>query len=606
MHIIWTTIPETAVSASWLILAVLILRQLLKKAPKWITCLLWSLVALRLILPFQVETAFGLAPRTDQITAFLSSSPASEGSGPEAPSDELLPSAALESPLPAPPQEDVDLLTVSGSYNRIPVILWAAGASAMLLYMLLSYMRLKYRLKTATLLKGKIKQSEYVNSPFILGLLKPWIYIPYHMDQETLEHVLMHEEAHLRHRDHWLKVLAFLLLSVYWFHPLVWIAYILFCRDTELACDEYVISDMEPEERKRYARALVDCHCSRRFYFACPVGFGETNIRERIRRILSYRQPALGILLLCVILCAVTAACLLTSPARSGSSPDTELSAESESSAGLQLPMVPVPEAGSPSPARIPESGNSASGSENGTESGASSAASGNTAVDGGAICGISPDDVFSIRALWGWTGETLAFSRLDSNTAFLDLLTLCGQLDGSGASGNSSAPNSRIGYQYALKLYASDGSELLSVTPYKDGFAADGAFYPCDDPNGPPLQLWLYMDNLFHPADSASSDITVTQEYLQEVHEKITKAMINGEFESVHTAALMEDSVEVRMSEDSFNDRTLLRELDPSGRAVRIVTGAPIPELQRSSEPAAAAARSEFEGVPEPARSIK
>ena len=198
---------------------------------------------------------------------------------------------------------------------------WLAGAAALLLYSAISYWRLRRRVREAVILRDNIYQSENAGSPFVLGIIQPKIYLPYSVDSGALAYVIAHEQAHIRRGDHWWKPLGFLLLTVHWFNPLLWLSYILLCRDIELACDERVIREMGNEQRADYTHALVSCSVSRRSIAACPLAFGEVGIKERAKSVMNYKKPAFWIVLASVVVCVVAAVCFLTDPKTERSSP---------------------------------------------------------------------------------------------------------------------------------------------------------------------------------------------------------------------------------------------------------------------------------------------
>lgn len=301
-----------SISASWLILAVLILRLVLKKAPKWVNVLLWGIVAVRLICPFSIESALSLVPSAETIPMNI----------------EMDTTPAIDSGINA--INSVINPVISGSFTPHPAasanplqiwiplasVLWIAGMAVMLLYTAISCCRLRRKVDTAVLYKGNIFQSENVSSPFVLGIIKPRIYLPFKLDGQDLEHVVAHEQAHIRRKDHWWKPLGFLLLTIHWFNPLMWLAYVLLCRDIELACDEKVIKELGNEQRADYTQALVACSVSRRMIAACPLAFGEVGIKERVKSVMNYKKPAFWVTVLSVIACVVVAVCFLTNPMR--------------------------------------------------------------------------------------------------------------------------------------------------------------------------------------------------------------------------------------------------------------------------------------------------
>lgn len=310
MSQLFLKIVNMSISAGWLVLAVLLLRALLKKAPKWISVLLWGIVALRLLCPFSIESALSLVPSAQTIPAHI---------GMDA-------TPAIDSGISAinravnPMLGRINTPAAGDSANPLQITLaiaagvWVLGVAAMVLYTAVSYLRLRRKVHTAVLYRDNIFQSENVSSPFVLGVLRPKIYLPFHLAGQELEHVIAHEQAHLRRKDHWWKPLGFLLLAVHWFNPLMWLAYVLLCRDIELACDERVITALDNEQRANYTQALVACSVSRRRIAACPLAFGEVGVKERVRTIMNYKKPAFWIILISVIACAVLAVCFLTDP----------------------------------------------------------------------------------------------------------------------------------------------------------------------------------------------------------------------------------------------------------------------------------------------------
>lgn len=308
---IFLKILNMSISASWLILAVMVLRIVLKKAPKWANVLLWGIVAFRLLCPFSIESAMSLIPSAETVSPEIMMDPEPTiHTGVPVINDVVNP-VISESFAPAP-GASVNPLQV-----WIPVLagIWVAGIVVLLGYTVVSYLLLCRKVGTAVLLKDNIYQSENVGSPFVLGIVRPKIYLPFQMAEQDLAHVIAHERAHIRRRDHWWKPFGFLLLTIYWFNPLMWLAYVLLCRDIELACDEKVIRELDNEQRSYYTQALLTCSVSRRIIAACPLAFGEVGIRERVMSVMNYKKPALRVVVLAVIVCAVVAVCFLTNPA---------------------------------------------------------------------------------------------------------------------------------------------------------------------------------------------------------------------------------------------------------------------------------------------------
>ena len=310
MDDIFLKLVNLSISASWLILAVLVLRVVLKKAPKWVMPLLWGVVALRLVCLFSIESALSLIPSAETIPSEIVTETREpvlyEQATLDIVTNPTLPSAA-EVPVGVSRQQaQVDF--------NIYSVLWLAGMAALLVHALVSAGKLKRKLATAILLRDNIYESEFVDSPFVFGVVKPNIYLPMHMDEGTAAYVIAHECAHLARRDHWWKVLGYLVLALHWFNPLVWVAYILFCRDIELACDEKVVKGLDGAARADYSQALLSCAAPKRAVAACPLAFGEGNIKTRVKSALHYKKPAFWVAAAAVLAVVIVAVCFLTNP----------------------------------------------------------------------------------------------------------------------------------------------------------------------------------------------------------------------------------------------------------------------------------------------------
>ena len=310
MSEVFLKVVNLSISAGWLVLAVLVLRLLLKKAPRWISVLLWGLVAVRLICPFSFESGLSLvpSPQTIPLNIGMDTTPEIQ-SGVEIINSSINPIIAHTN-TPHPGDSVNPLQITIAIYANI----WVLGLAGMLIYMAVSYWRLRRRLRGAVRSWDNIFRSEQVPSPFVLGIVKPRIYLPAGLAVESEGHVIAHERAHIRRKDHWWKPLGFLLLSVYWFNPLMWVAYILLCRDIELACDEKVIAQLGKEARADYSQALLDCSVHRRRIVACPLAFGEVGVKKRVKSILHYRKPTFWVLVIALTACVITAVCFLTDP----------------------------------------------------------------------------------------------------------------------------------------------------------------------------------------------------------------------------------------------------------------------------------------------------
>ena len=310
MNELFLKIINMSISASWLVLAVLILRFVLKKAPKWINVLLWGIVAIRLICPFSFESTLSLIPSAETIPLNIGmDTTPTINSGISAINNAVNPIISQSNTPMA--GASVNLLQITiGIYEYI----WIFGMIALALYTAISYWRLCRKVDTAVRYKDNIFQSENVSFPFVLGIIKPRIYLPFKMNGQYLEHVVAHEQAHICRKDHWWKPLGFLLLMIHWFNPLMWLAYVLLCRDIELACDEKVIKELGNEQRGDYTQALVACSVNRRMIAACPLTFGEVGVKERVKSVMNYKKPALWVIIIAVIVCVGVAVCFLTNP----------------------------------------------------------------------------------------------------------------------------------------------------------------------------------------------------------------------------------------------------------------------------------------------------
>ena len=306
MTALFVKLLNMSIAASWLVLAVLLIRLLLKKAPKWIACLLWGLVALRLIVPFYMESGISLIPSGEVIPRDIvtSETPAIHSGIP-------IVNSTVNSAMTQQVMENGNYLD---SVLSVLAIVWAVGVIAMLLYGTISGLRLRWKVRASLLLRDNIYLCDDVASPFVFGFFMPKIYIPSDIEEEQLPYILAHENAHIRRRDHWWKPISFALLAVYWFNPLLWVAHILLCRDIERACDEKVIADMDNAQKKGYSQALVVCSVHRRMIMACPVAFGEVGVKTRVKGVFGYKKPALWLIVGSVTVCALTAVCFLTNP----------------------------------------------------------------------------------------------------------------------------------------------------------------------------------------------------------------------------------------------------------------------------------------------------
>lgn len=310
MNVVFLKVLNMSIAASWLILAVILLRFVLKKAPKWIDVALWGIVALRLAVPFSFESTLSLIPSAETFNPYniQYETPAINSGIPAV--NNAVNSVLGETFAPNP----VDSINPLYVWTSVVSVIWLIGIAAMLLYALISYVRVWRSMAERVPYERGIFLCDHVKSPFILGLVRPKIYLPSDMETAAIEPVIAHERAHLTRLDHWWKPLGFLILTVHWFNPLCWITYILLCRDIELACDEKVIRQMDLDGKKQYSTALLACSSGRRLVTICPLAFGEVGIKERVKNVLNYKKPAFWFIAMAVIACVVVTVCFATNP----------------------------------------------------------------------------------------------------------------------------------------------------------------------------------------------------------------------------------------------------------------------------------------------------
>lgn len=311
---IFLQIANISITAGWLVMIVLVARLILKKAPKWVNVVLWGIVGIRLAFPFSIESIFSLVPSATTIHPNIMTDPMPQiESG--IPVINTTINTFIGQTLAPSPEESVNPLQI-----LIPVLsyIWVAGVLILVSYAVFSYIRLRIRVKGSTPYQKNAYLTEKISSPFALGIINPKIYIPVHMDAKDIPYVIAHENAHICRRDHWWKPIGFILLSLHWFNPAIWIAYVLFCKDIELACDEKVVKDFAPEQRADYSQALLNCSVNQSTITACPLAFGEGNVKKRVKTVLNYKKPAFWIVAVAIIACAIISVCFLTDPVEYG------------------------------------------------------------------------------------------------------------------------------------------------------------------------------------------------------------------------------------------------------------------------------------------------
>lgn len=310
MEFLFLKLVNLSITAGWLILAIIAVRLVFRKIPKALTVCLWGLAGIRLALPFSFESVFSLIPSTETLPRNVITGPSFDiNSGISAVDNrvnEYLGDRYFEGvTVPA-----------NNGYTTLNILsfVWIIGVIAMLIYMLISYLKIAKNTRESYNLKENIYICDRISAPFVLGVFSPKIFIPSSINENDMMYVTAHEKAHIVRRDHWWKPSGFLILSVYWFNPLIWLGYILLCRDIELACDEKVIKESGEDIKKEYSTALINCSVSERYVTACPLAFGETGVKTRIKAVLNYKKPAFWIVVTAVVLSIAIAVCFLTDP----------------------------------------------------------------------------------------------------------------------------------------------------------------------------------------------------------------------------------------------------------------------------------------------------
>lgn len=477
---IFLKLCNMSIAAGWLILTVILLRVLLKRAPRWIHCLLWGIVAVRLICPFSIESVYSLIPSAETIQSntiidgeFYKNVPVID-SRISIINDTVNP--VLQEAFDYEEEESAAPMQI---YTYLGDIVWSCGLLLLSVYALIGQFRMRHMLKEAVCYRDNIYFCDAVASPFLLGFIRPRIYLPSGMDEAEMSCVVLHEQAHLKRKDHWWKLLGYLLLSVYWFHPLCWAAYIIFCRDIEFACDEKVIKDMTLSEKKEYSRALLSCSCFGRVIMAYPLAFGEVGVKKRIKSVLHYRKSPVWIVTSAVAACMIVAVCFLTNPQTGkGIIEITGMIGNDEHFTGMI--------------------GSNEHFGENMAEAMPEETGQSYEKADSLAVA--------RIRITNGNNGEMLFYDREDSDGVFEKLLQLYEQLD----ENVDTEENVRVGYQYSMILYDEEGNVLHMVTPYKDGFTIDNMFYAYSGSFGydkASVALMNNIDLLFYPARSMPLD---------------------------------------------------------------------------------------------------
>ena len=331
MEALFLRLLNISITATYIILAVIFLRLLFRRVPKKIYCALWGIAGLRLVLPFSFKSVLSLIPSAETVPMnIIYQREPKINSGISFVNNSINPIISDRfAPNELASANPLQIWSFIASY------IWMIGFAVMILYMTASYVHLRYKMRTATIYRDNIRQSDQIDSPFVLGLIKPKIYMPYSIATEDVDYVIAHEKAHIKRGDHLYKPFGFLLLSVYWFNPIIWIAYILLCRDIEMACDERVISEYGPKEKRSYSLALLNCSIKHHRISACPLAFGEVGIKERVKGVMNYKKPALLIIVISIIVSLALGIGFLTDPITEKSALD-DISGNTYSVVGIE------------------------------------------------------------------------------------------------------------------------------------------------------------------------------------------------------------------------------------------------------------------------------
>ena len=312
---IFLKLLNMSITAGWLILVILCIRLIFRKIPKWVSCLLWGFVAIRLLCPFSIESRFSILPSTDPIKT---------GTVVEGEVQNYIPS--IDSHLTIVENTINPILTETFAYDEsesaapLQVVthtagfVWLCGMILLIIFAIVSIIRLHKLVSEAVCINDNIYICDAVKSPFILGVVRPRVYLSSALSEKEINYIIAHEYAHLKRKDHLWKTLGYLLLCIYWFNPLGWVAYALLCKDIELACDEKVAKDMTLHEKKEYSKVLVSCARQRRLIMVCPLAFGEVGVKERVKSVLNYKKPTLWIVIAAAAVLVIVAICFLTNP----------------------------------------------------------------------------------------------------------------------------------------------------------------------------------------------------------------------------------------------------------------------------------------------------
>lgn len=543
MDKLFITIVNNGLVASWIILVVIVLRKLLNRIPKWVNCLLWGLVAIRLAIPFSIESIFSLIPSANPVPADI----------------EYAKIPKIDSGMHAvnmvinPVLENHFAVKEIASVNPIQVIIfitsyiWLIGVIGLLIYAFVSFIMLKRQVKNAQAIDKGIFRSGTIDSPFILGFVKPSIYIPDYLDDEAYICVTEHEKAHIKRGDFIWKPFGFLILSVYWFNPLCWFAYIMLCKDIEYACDEKVTKDKDKNWKATYCQVLLDCSSKRKMIAACPVAFGEVSVKDRIKFVIRYKKPTLGMIVLAFVACIVVGICFLTNPKT------TEIS-DDIIDAGSDIALEEIAE--------------KESDTTHLTEQAAD----------------FAPTDIYSVNQI------DVILTNGDTHTVVDKsvLEKVEGMLSGAEEIKEAGCP-----FHTPLYLYREDGTigVIYPATDSCDVFYSDGKYY--DFGTGDNTEFWsllgLEVDlgivylQVNQKQDSKNADGTPSRAYVEILQEKISADMMAGKLPFVVSSSIRENPLrlEIALTEMTEENIATIHSYETNGSAITLRQSSGIPELQ-------------------------
>ena len=569
MDKLFITIVNNGLVASWIILAVIVLRKLLNRIPKWVNCLLWGLVAIRLAVPFSIESIFSLIPSAKPVPADI----------------EYAKIPKIDSGMHAvntvinPVLENHFAVKEIASVNPIQVIIfitsyiWLIGVIGLLIYAFVSFIMLKRQVKNAQAIDKGIFRSGTIDSPFILGFVKPSIYIPDYLDDEAYICVTEHEKAHIKRGDFIWKPFGFLILSVYWFNPLCWFAYIMLCKDIEYACDEKVTKDKDKNWKATYCQVLLDCSSKRKMIAACPVAFGEVSVKDRIKFVIRYKKPTLGMIVLAFVACIVVGICFLTNPKTTDISDDII-------DAGSDIALEEIAEKESDT-THLTEQAENEEILGGGSYSSRNSDKTEQTTEQ---AADFAPTDIYSVNQI------DVILTNGDTHTVVDKsvLEKVEGMLSGAEEIKEAGCP-----FHTPLYLYREDGTigVIYPATDSCDVFYSDGKYY--DFGTGDNTEFWsvlgLEVDlgivylQVNQKQDSKNADGTPSRAYVEILQEKISADMMAGKLPFVVSSSIRENPLrlEIALTEMTEENIATIHSYETNGSAITLRQSSGIPELQ-------------------------